>query len=141
MALLGWQGKLEYNLSGLTGGSWVELTLARDVMIDVKDDEVDVTVRGGGGYKQIEPGLRALSFEFDLLHVNGDANIDAIRTAYIARTSFGIRGYNESSGDGWQANVKVTQFPEGQPLAGEQAIKVICKPCYHAMNPSYNDAA
>lgn len=134
---LGSNAKL-YLVSGDFGDeAYTHIDIVRDMAIDLSNDEFDVTSRASGGVRQFEPILRMMNLEFDILEDPDDDNWQAIRDAYVGRTSLKLcsaaAGSETDPTDGEpvvEAYYKVVGFKEGQSLNGANIRNVVAKPCW-----------
>lgn len=134
--VLGYNGKLYYSvtavtaatnaalLAGATGGTL--LTLAQDVNIDLSTDKADITTRANSGWMQEVPTLKKGTIKFKMLWKNGDANIAALRDAWLNGTEIfaaALDGLAATSGsNGPAGNFTVTNFSRNEGL--KEAITV-----------------
>lgn len=120
-ARLGKDCNLYRNTASYATPTWSPILPVRDVTLPQADDEVDVTSRGSGGSKEIEPGLRDNSAEFDMVYDPGDTNFAAMQTAKNARTSLEfliLDGPVATAGSqGLRATCKITKMGRKEGLA------------------------
>ncbi len=56
-----------------------------DLTFNFPDNAVDITVRGGGGWKAYDYGLKDVSVDITMLYDNTDGDVIALTAANIAR--------------------------------------------------------
>lgn len=126
---LGWEAKLYYMVGGQAGGgSWVELTNARDVTVTPADDEVEVTTRRSAGTKEFVQGLRDITIEGEMINDSTDPGFVAFKNAWLNRQVIGIRALDVANGQGPQFDAIIPTFSRGEPLGDVQTISFTIRP-------------
>tara|TARA_Y100000114_G_scaffold49162_1_gene44849 strand:- start:166 stop:621 length:456 start_codon:yes stop_codon:yes gene_type:complete len=77
--------KLYYNSGSYGSPTWVEICNVKDVTLSLEKDEVDVTTRCSGGFKEFADGLIDASVSFSMLYNTSDAAFTALQTAFFAK--------------------------------------------------------
>ena len=88
--------------------------------------EIDVSVRGGAGWKEFVQGLREWGVTIENLWVPTDAGIAALRTAFAAGSCLTVRVIDDN-GYGWSGSCIVTALGRGEPLDGAVTMPVTLK--------------
>jgi len=138
---LGLNCKLYRNTGTYATPVWDEITGARDVAINLNADEADVTTRGGGGWKAILQSLNDASLDVEIPWDSADADMTAIRSAFIARTSIEVAAMDGdisvSGAEGFRATVAITKFERSEPLNGPAMVSITLKPTVSANAPEW----
>lgn len=138
---LGFEAKL-YRQSTGTREAWpegsgvpaslVEITNVKDLNFSQDHEEVDVSTRAGGGYKQTAAGLKNASIEFGMVYDTADAGFLAIQAAYQARANIALAALDgdvEVAGtQGLWADWQVIGFQKSEALGEAQMVNVTLKP-------------
>ena len=136
---------LEVNSTGVTGGVWVPVLLARDVTVNLSRAEIDVSSRGGDGWRERIGGLKDLSIEFDMLDATADPGYVIIRTAFLSGATIGVRAINDaafgSGGEGPLTLAKIYNFTRGEPLENALTLNITLMPARGATVPTWETAA
>lgn len=132
MCNLGLDAKLYYDVdTALASVSWVELTVARDVTTDASADEAEVSDRRSN-FKTTCPSLLTLETSVTCTYENGDANVTAMRDAFLNRTPIliavmdGDIAVTGTQGFVYWANVYSHSF--SQPLTDGTTVEMTFKP-------------
>lgn len=142
---MGKQIGLDMKLYRATGSpAWNLVDNVRDLTGPDSYSEADVSVRAAG-IKLTEPALRDISFDWEMIYDENDADFVAIRTAYAAKTMIefafadGVLGTAGTTGSGGTAGVKyirveckIFKFERSEALEGANSYAVTAKPCYSA---------
>jgi hypothetical protein len=123
--------------------TWVVVENVRDLNGADSMAEADVSRRGtavtGSGFKQNEPTLREMSFDWEMVRDEADADFTALRTAYAARTlvefAFADGAIATTGTNYFRIECKIFGFERSEPLEGPNTYKVTAKPCYSANAP------
>ena len=138
MLVLGMDAKLYYNTSGAGGGgSWIELSNAKDVTLSVEKGEADVTVRANNGWEAMKGTLKKAVIECGMVWDTEDPGFTALRNAFFNNTAIGIRCLDRENGEGLQADMDVTQFSRNEQLTEAISVDVTLKPTYSTTAPSW----
>lgn len=139
----GFEGKMYLQTDGVAGSAgWNEVTIARDVGLNIEHIEGNFSSRGSG-WKATEPGMKDGSVEIQILNDTDDARFDELRDAFLNRTAIGLRildGDNATSGvQGLKADFKVMSWGRPEPLEGEMVIDITVKVCRSATEPEWEE--
>ena len=129
---LGLDSKLYYDVDGtLALATWVELDLARDVNTSASAAEAEQSDRRTN-FVMTCPALLSLETSATFTYENGDANLTALRDAFINRTSIllavvdGNIATSGTEGFVYYAHVYSNDF--NQPLTEGATVEVTFKP-------------
>ena len=118
--------------SGLDPATMTELSNVTNVSLSLDAGEANTTTRGNGGWKSTTPTLKEATLEFEMQWKSGDANLAAIRNAYLNNTTIALAALTgvpdaASGNEGPVGNWSVTNFSRAEEL--EESIKhsVTCK--------------
>jgi hypothetical protein len=141
--------KLYYNAGSYGSPTWTEVTNCRDLTGPDSFGEADVS-RRGAGFKQYEPTLRDVSFEWEMVKDDTDTPFTTIKTNYAAKTltefalADGAIGTAGTTGSGGTAgsiyirfDCKIFKFERNESLEGANLYSVVIKPCFSAHAPAY----
>jgi len=89
--------KAYYNLTSTYGGTgtygtpdWDEMTLLKDVTLNLDKDEVDLSVRASGGFKEFADGLIDGNVELSMLYDTSDAAFNDLQEAFLNKTEIEV---------------------------------------------------
>lgn len=106
--------------SDVTGATLTEIGNIRDVTINGQTGEADIATRETEGWEATAATLRSMEVSFQMLAKAPDANLSAIRTAWITNAEIALvfltGAEDESYNDGPAANFTVTNFSRGEQL-------------------------
>ena len=126
--LLGLNAKLYYMVGGQDGGgSWVELSNARNVKLAVTTATADVTTRASPGWTQHVTTLKDATISFEMVCDTDDAGFTAIKNAWLNSEPIGIKCLAKENGEGLQADCTVTDFTRSEGLSEAIIIEVTIK--------------
>jgi len=133
---LGMEAKLYFDATplanGPSGATWTELTLARNVTINLEAAEADLTARGNSGWRATRAGLRDGSLEFELVWDDTDTGLEAIRDAYLGGDEIALAAMDGDiatvGSEGFVANFTITAFNRSEPLEEGITVSVTAKP-------------
>ena len=112
--------------------TWNEIDLARDVTLNLEASEADVASRGNSGWRATRAALRDAGVEFDLVWDSDDAELEAIRDAYLNGTEIGLAVMDgdiaTAGSEGFGTNFVITGFNRGEPLEEAVTVSVTAKP-------------
>jgi len=118
----GFDCKVEVNTTGVSGGTWVEVTLARDLTLTLERAEIDASSRGGDGWRERIGGLKDGTVELEILDATAAGNgYSILRDAFLNGTLIGVRVLNgETAGTGGVEGIvmlmTVLNFTRNEPL-------------------------
>lgn len=130
--VLSQNAKAYRNTGTYASPTWSEITLVKDLTLNLTKDKADVTTRGSGGYKEFVDGLKDASVEFSHLWDTSDAHFTALRTAYTANTAVEVLildGTSATSGaQGLRAHMMVESFTRNETLGEALMVDVTLSP-------------
>lgn len=134
--VLGKACKFYRNTGSYGSPTWTEVDVVKDVELDIQADEIDVSTRGGGGFKEYDAGLIDATIKVTALYDPADTHIDALRTAFFAGTVvevFIADGASATAGtEGLRAHCKIMSWPRNEQLAEAVMIEFTMKPTPNA---------
>ena len=92
-----------------------EVGLARNVTINMKRGQIDVTTRNNSGWRDQIGSLAEWSVDFELLSSRPNDQISAIETAFLNTTNLEVEMV-DGDGYGWSGTVRVTDFTKNEPM-------------------------
>lgn len=116
-----------YIASGGVGGSFNEVTKARDITADLSYEEVDASSKEDAGDEALIQGRRSVQIQFDILKDDEDDRYTELRDAWAEKTTLGVRNLDYAAGPGWETDMKVFGFTDNQPLGDVQTVSVTMK--------------
>ena len=66
---------------------WIEVCNVKDVSLTLEKDEIDVTTRCSGGFKEFADGLVDANITFQMLYNTNDTAFTAIQNAFFTKGS------------------------------------------------------
>lgn len=117
-------------------GPFTDLAAERDVTLNMEMEEADSSSRGNGGERTSEPSLRATSVEFDMIYEPGETGFEAIKDAFLGRTSIALQILDDD-GEGYQGDFKIFGFTRNEGLADAMTVSVVAKPCRSDTPPTW----
>jgi hypothetical protein len=79
--------KLYYNAGTYGSPTWTEICNVKDLTLSLEKDEIDVTTRCSGGFKEYADGLLDANVTFNMLYDPADTAFAAIQSAFFAKTA------------------------------------------------------
>lgn len=137
MPKYGFAGQLLLNGGTYGSPTWGEADAVRDVIVGADMEEQDGTTRQGGGLKQSEPVLLALSVTGKIRSDEADTTgFVAMETAFLTRAALDVMvldGAQSTVGSrGYRFDVKLFKFGEDQAIEGILYREFEMKPCISA---------
>ena len=137
----GYEGAIYIQTDGVAGSAgWSEVTIARDVNLNLGHTEGDFSSRGGE-WKATEPGMKEASIDIQILWDTDDARFTELRDAWLNKTALGVRildGDESTPGsEGLKADFKVFDFGRPEPLEGQMVCNLTLKPCRSVTEPDW----
>lgn len=128
--------------SGAAPGSLSEITtILGDITVNNPNSNVQLGLRGGGGWWQNDYGLDDMSVDMTLKYTDTDAHYLALMSARINKTTVAIAflsGSSSTSGaKGFWADWKVEDVKKAEPINGEQAVTFTLKPGVSSIAPQW----
>jgi predicted secreted protein len=137
-AKLGLDAKLYYKVGGQGGGgSWLELSNAKDVTLNLEKGEADVTTRANQGWRATIGTLKEANVDFEMVWDTSDAGFTAISDSYFDDTIIGLQILDGAAGQGLQGDFSVTKFSRNEPLEGAITVSVTVKVTYSDTPPTW----
>ena len=141
---LGSEGKLYFCEAGIGGMPvWTLLSNVKDVTLDLKKGEADVTTRGNDGWRATVGTLKELIIEFEMVWDNQDDGFAAIRDAWLDGTLLGIAAMSGDivtpGSEGPWVDMSVVGFSRQEPLEEAMTAKVTLKAGYSANAPQWKE--
>ncbi len=134
MPKYGFSGQLLLNGGTYGSPTWGEADAIRDVVVGADMEEQDGTTRQGGGIKQSEPVLLALSITGKIRSDEADTTgFAAMETAFLTRAPLDVLvldGPQSAVGSrGYRMDVKLFKFGEDQAVENILYREFEMKPC------------
>jgi hypothetical protein len=141
MVEMSFEAELNIKVGGVAGGgSWNPVTIASDVMCNITAEEVDVSTRGGGGYKATQAGLIDLSVDGEIRLVPGNARYQELRDAFLERGVIGVQAF-DANGEGYQFDAQVLEFSRSENLSEGMNHSFVLKPTTSDTPPEWIEPA
>ena len=138
---LGYQAKAYINTSTTTTPTWVEITIIRNVTLNLEKGEADVTTRGANGWKEVLPTLKEATIDTELVwdttHVIFGKFLDAFLNDTNLEFLFLDGAINTKDSQGLRAVCGIFKFSRDEQLDGALIANVSLKPTYGAVKPSW----
>jgi len=142
---LGMDAKLYRNTGTYETPTWVEITNAKDVNLNLEKGEADVTTRANQGWRATVGTLKDGSVEFEMVWDTDDAGFTAIQEAYFDGTPLEVAVMDgdiaTSGSQGLRATMAVTNFSRNEPLEEAITVSVTLKPTYADNAPEWMEVA
>jgi len=124
---LGIDAKLYFCAAGIGGTpTWTEINNVKNVTLDLKRAEADVTTRASGGWKATAPAMRQCTCEFEMVWNPSDSGFTAVKSAFLAGTLLEVAvltGAKDAVGSqGPKGSFCITKFDRKESL--EEAVTV-----------------
>lgn len=130
--VLSQNAKAYRNTGTYASPTWSEITLIKDLTLNLSKDKADVTTRSSGGWKEFVDGLKDGSVEFSHLWDTADAHFTAMRTAFTANTSIEVLVLDGGSAvvgsQGLRATMMVESFTRNETLGEALMVDVTLAP-------------
>ena len=164
MALvLGLNGKLSYETGGysadagndnkpdISGGVGTELTITKDVTLNLEQAEADVTTRGSNGWRARVGTLKEGTVEMQIQWDTDDAAFQVMMNTWLNNGVVGLAvldddytaetvpGAHDGTGTGLIANFSITNFTREEGLEEAMVANVTAQPTYTAVQPGWLD--
>ena len=141
MIKLGMNGKLYRNSGTWAAPAWVEVPGVKDVSIAIATGSGDASTRAMLPWKIDVVTLLEASVELDMPYDPTDAQYQAFRTAFLARTAIEcavMHGPIATPGsEGLHAAFAVTKFDRSESLTEPMVVKMSLKPTWAANVPEW----
>ena len=107
---------------------WTLWENIRDFDPGLSVDKIDYSNRGGGGWKQHGAGLLDAGPSFQSVYSTDDTHLQALRTAFFARTPVQLAFMSEAKANtdskGFKGHFTVIKFNTPQPLTDGQMVDI-----------------
>ena len=127
--------KLYYGAAGQQATN--ELSIVRDVSLNLEKGEADITTRANGGWKATAGALKDGSVEIEILYDPDDAGFTALKNAYINNTAIALAILDGAGGHGLDADFAVLNFNRNEPLEEAVTVSVTVKVTYVSRAPQW----
>lgn len=128
--------KLYYNTGTYGSPTWSLISNVKDVTLSLEKDEVDVTTRASGGFKEYVDGLIDASINFSMLWDTGNVAFTALQTAFFAKTAVELLVcdgvYSVTGTQGLKAACMVKTFSRGENLGEALTVDCVVRPVKNA---------
>lgn len=145
--VLGVECKAYRNSGTYASPTWDEMISLRDVTLTFDSVSVDASVRASGSWELIKVAFLKAEVELEFLYSAGDADREALITAYLAKTSLDLLfldGEEGSTNKGLRAHFAITKWTREEPLKDLLKSKFTIAPTYNTagtagalVNPSW----
>lgn len=132
---IGLNCKFYRGAAGATAGT--EIQNVKDLTMNLEVTEEDATTREGDGWETPEPILFRMSLEWEMNWKPGDANFQALRQAFFAKSAIALAALDGVGGEGIDADFKIFKFARSEPVAGIVKVSVTAKPVYVTRSPNW----
>ena len=131
MALIGLSCKLFINTGTYAVPTWTEVTIARDVALNLEATEAEASSRAST-WKEYMVGLKDAGIEFDILYEGADTNYVLLRDAFLDGTDIELLVFDGASvtvgNQGLRATCKITGFGRSESMEEAVTSSVVAKP-------------
>lgn len=140
-AILGADCKLYRNTGTVNSPTWDEVTIVRDLTLNLEKGEADATTRGAGGWEQILAGLKKASVDFEIVWDKASADFTAFKDAFFNGTTVecavldGVANTNGTSG--LRSDMAVIAFNRNEQLQQAVNAGIKMRPGYSSTAPSW----
>ena len=140
---LGYQAKAYINTATTgTTPSWTEISIIRNVTLNLEKGEADVTTRGAKGWKEVLPTLKEATIDTELVWDADDTLFAKLLDAFLNDTNLEflfLDGEVTAQGSqGLRAVCGIFKFSRDEQLDGALIANVSLKPTYGAVKPSWH---
>lgn len=127
--------KLYYNTGSYSSPTWSEICGVKDLTLSLEKDEIDLTTRCSGGFKEYADGLLDANITFNMLYDPADAAFTALQTAFFAKSSVefavmdgALPPPSGSTSQGLRATCMVKSFSRSESLGDALMTDVAVRP-------------
>ena len=135
-AVLSENAKLYRNSGSYGTPTWDLINNVKDLTLNLDKDEVDITTRGSGGFKEFIDGMIDASIDFGMVWDTADTDFTAIRTAFFAKTAIEfliLDGLQATSGSqGLRVTCMIKSFTRNENLGEALMVDVTLRPVKNA---------
>ncbi|MDY5837103.1 MAG: phage tail tube protein [Treponema sp.] len=137
MAILGLNCVLYRGEAGQTAST--EMKNIKDVELNLTTGEADITTRAANGWRSYAATLKEASLTFQMNYESGDADLTAIRNAFMNHSAIAFL-VGDDSGNGLDADFVITEFNIPQPLEEAVTVSVTARPTFSTRAPAWKTA-
>ena len=134
--------KLYYNTGSYASPTWTEICGVKDLTLSLEKDEIDVTTRCSGGFKEFADGLLDANVTFNMLYDPADAAFTALQNAFFGKSALefavmdgALPPASGETSQGLRATCMVKSFSRSESLGDARMTDVAIRPVAN------NDAA
>lgn len=131
-AVLSENAKLYRNTGTYASPTWDLVSNVKDLTMSLDKDEVDITTRASGGFKEFIDGMIDASIDFGMVYDTADTDFTAIRTAFFAKTAIEfliLDGLVATAGNqGLRVTCMVKGFTRNENLGEALMVDVTLRP-------------
>ena len=139
---LGRKAKLYRNTGSYDSPTWSEVTLVRDLTLNLTKAEADASTRGSDGWEEVIGGLKSASVSFGLKYVEDNTDLIAFEEAFHADGTIELAimsgGITTAGSRGLRATFEVFEFTRNEQQNETMSADVTIKPSGQAENPPEN---
>ncbi len=132
---LAMDGVFKYGAGGSTAGTTADNV--DQVKLGMSKEWAE-WLRRGKRYKGAKPTVRNVTLEFQMVKIEGDAFVNAMRDAWINDTLMAFYPTDAESGEGLDFDGYVGDWNEDQDNAGAVIVSVSCRLSDEKRQPSYH---
>jgi hypothetical protein len=132
-ALVGLDAKIYRGTAGSPAST--EMSNVRDVTLGDTRAEANIS-RRGSWFHVIKATRRSIEVNWTMINDDADADMTALRAAYVANTPLAFKILDKTSGKGVDADFYITKFERSEPDETEQTVAVTIKPTYDTRWPA-----
>lgn len=137
--VLSLNAKLYRNTGTYGTPTWDEITLVKDLTLNLTKGTSDVTTRASAGWTEEVDGLKTASIDYNHLWDTADADFTAVRSAFTGNTSVEVLCLDGSSAvagnQGLRATMLVANFSRNEQLPEALTVDVSLKPVKNSNSP------
>ena len=134
---IGLDAKLYRNTGTWAVPTWVEITSAREVTLNLEKAMAEVMSRASQ-WKRVLPALKDASVEFELLYDGADDSFTAVKDAWLAGTHIDLAimdgDITVAGTQGFRAEMHIASFSRAEPLEEPLTASVTVRPAADTTN-------
>lgn len=137
MERFGYEAKLYYKTGGVNGGgAYNELKDSVQVNVTFDGDEAEFSSRASAPWEAVKIGKLKMTLEAELIWNGADADMRALKDAFMNRTLLGVKALDVDSGEGPEADMVVQSFGRNEPLFEGQTVSVTFRLTRNSADPT-----
>jgi len=129
--IIGKDAKIYRGDAGDAIGDMTLMDNIQDLTLPMEAGEADITTRANSGWRATAAALRDCGAEFEMLWIPGDADLDAIQTAFLAGSTIELAildQLRETAGaQGPKGTFSILNFSRNEPLEEGMTVNVTAK--------------